>query len=1097
MLKNPSFNRGTWRKTHTGQEFGEIVVPEEWTAWWLEGQTPIPWDPANTQGYRRPEMKVIDLVAPFLDPLRISDPPKAVQIFTFQGIHEAGLYQRVTGLEPGRTLRATFSVHGWSSVLDDPRKSDFCNGGPYNMMFTIGIDPTGGTNPRGSTVVWGTPTGVYNIFMDVFVTDVIVPSTGIVTVFTRSQVRWRFKHNDAYMDNVRLEYTSSTPPTDPPPTPLPSTFPLTTTGSKLGVHSILPAETIDYVRNVKLAGGHVPVVKAVADLGWLKEVKATDASVITIGRFIGLPGGVDEEAPPLVGDLKKIAQTIWDVVWPKFQPHMAYTDYLEITNELDPVGTVGHTLFAQLWMELIPLAEAKGVKLAIFSYSMGVPEWDEWVAIVATGVFQLAKAGKHILSLHEYALPTWKWWGQKIPGRVADPNHGPLMCRYRWLFEDLLIPAGLTIPLVITEANVEDMTGMTMSDWMTNITWYDVKLREDWYVLGATLFTLDGTNAWPKFNYGKFMPALTEYFISQKGKKNALPPVIDTEPEVDKYPRVVHMADPTYMSLEQIAAVYIEGYKLLQTVTPSWQDAIPLAEDRPAEWLTNTVYAGPLPLEDQNRYKLWVNNRDPSTILIFSITNPVPSSYFEQRNPTWASIKLGNSPWTMGSAGCLVTAVAEWMRKMVDPAMNPYTLVQWLNANGGFTVEGNLLLRKPTEIPWLPKKFKFNTIFKGSEFTTYENVKKLMNDYAAPVIIQVDFYSDSDLDSHFVLVTEVVENDLLIADPWTGKQESLMEKYGKATIDDSIFAIVVYSLVEDAIEVPLLGFNDPNNEGAYNFLATITGPSLDVIPVFIGANPKPTPLHFDNSNIRVIVNIRYSWSTDMGGGGTIPVTQPELDNFIEGAIYLIENSTGVWGWTLGNEANNPRESPKERMLKPIDVIKVYNTIRRGVAGFIRMSPGALDPFNAQLGDVALWFSMIYSGIDDAEFVAMHGYIRGPDASLVLSKEKFADAPLQWQSLNYIGCVLDLLEYLPVGYESLPVYITEFNHIWKVSEADGKCGWTTDQRAAEVVAAAYGVALANKFAGLAIYRWMSDDWAVYNNTPVLNTVRSLIEEVYNG
>ena len=1092
MLKNPSFNGGTWRKTHTEQEFGEIVVPEEWTAWWKEGGLPIPWDPANTQGYRRPEMKVIDLVAPFLDPLRISDPPKAVQIFTFQGIHEAGLYQRVTGLEPGKILKATFAVHGWSSVLDDPRKSDFCDGGPYNMMFTIGIDRTGGTDPWGVSIDWGTPTGVYNVFEDVIVTGVVVPPSGTVTVFIRSQVRWRFKHNDAYIDNVRLEYISSTPP---PPTPLPSAFPLTLVGSKVGIHSILPAETLDYVRKISLAGGHVPVVKAVSDLGWLKEVKAADASVITVGRFIGLPGDVDVEGPPLTGDLKQTAQKMWDIVWPEFKPHIAYTDYLEITNELDPVGPVGHALLAQLCKHLIPLAEAEGVKLAIFSYSMGVPEWAEWEAIVSTGIFQLAKAGGHVLALHEYASPAWKWFGQPIPGRPADPNHGPLMCRYRWLYEDLLIPAGLEIPLIITEANVENMSGMSQQDWLANITWYDLKLREDWYVLGATLFTLDGTNAWPQFNFGKYITALTYYAITQKQILNAVPPYIEPEPEIDKYPRTVHMADPTYMTPAQITQAYEKGRLLLQTVTPSWQDAIPLAEDRPAEWLTNTVNAGPLPIEDQNRYQLWVDSRDPSTILKF--TNPLPSSYFEQRDPTWSGIHLGTSSYTMGGSGCLVTAVAEWMKQKVDPAMNPYVLVQWLNANGGFTTGGNLIFNKPPEIPWLPKKFKFKDLWRGTTVTTYEHVKQLMLTNSAPVIIQVDFYSDSDLDSHFVLVTEVVENDLLIADPWTGKQESLMAKYGKATVDDSIFAILVYSLVEDVIEVPLLGFNDPNDEGAYNFLTSVAGPSLVVIPVFIGDNPTPTPMHFANSDIRVIVNIRYSWSTDMGGGGTLPGRQSELDNFVKGATYLIENSSGVWGWSVSNEANNPRESPATKTLTPSDVANVYNAIRRGIAGFVRMAIGGLDPFNAQLGDVAWWLSEIYNNVDDVEFVAVHGYIRGPDSSLVLSKEKFANAPLQWQSLNYVGCVMDLLEYLPVKYKDLPVYVTEFNHIWKTTEAEGKYGWVTDQRAAEVIAAAYGVALANGIAGLAIYRWMSDDWAVYNNNAVLNVVKQLIEETYNG
>ena len=84
--------------------------------------------------------------------------------------------------------------------------------------------------------------------------------------------------------------------------------------------------------------------------------------------------------------------------------------------------------------------------------------------------------------------------------------------------------------------------------------------------------------------------------------------------------------------------------------------------------------------------------------------------------------------------------------------------------------------------------------------------------------------------------------------------------------------------------------------------------------------------------------------------------------------------------------------------------------------------------------------------------------------------------------------------LPVAYNALPVYVTEFNHIWKTSEAVGDIGWVDDQRAAEVVAAGYGVALAHKISGLAIYRWTGDQWAVEGNLAVLGTVRRLIEEI---
>ena len=90
-LQNPSFEGGWTRETHSGQEYGEIFVPEGWTAFWREG-APVPHDPTNLNGYGRPEMKVIQRGAPYDNPPRIAEGNKAAQLFTFYRIHDAGYY---------------------------------------------------------------------------------------------------------------------------------------------------------------------------------------------------------------------------------------------------------------------------------------------------------------------------------------------------------------------------------------------------------------------------------------------------------------------------------------------------------------------------------------------------------------------------------------------------------------------------------------------------------------------------------------------------------------------------------------------------------------------------------------------------------------------------------------------------------------------------------------------------------------------------------------------------------------------------------------------------------------------------------------------
>ena len=104
FLRNPSFEGitepGKWtRDTHIGTEFGEIFVPEDWTAWWQEG------------AFRRPEMKVIQNVPPFDNPPRIHEGDWALQSFTMFGRQHAGLYQVVAGLTPGAIYQLSAFAH--------------------------------------------------------------------------------------------------------------------------------------------------------------------------------------------------------------------------------------------------------------------------------------------------------------------------------------------------------------------------------------------------------------------------------------------------------------------------------------------------------------------------------------------------------------------------------------------------------------------------------------------------------------------------------------------------------------------------------------------------------------------------------------------------------------------------------------------------------------------------------------------------------------------------------------------------------------------------------------------------------------------------
>ncbi len=1157
MVKNLNFDGGGHRETHTGTIYDNIVVPEGWIAYWKEGP-PVPNDPTNDNGYGRIEMEVINWEAPFVDPPRLHTTGaghRALKYFTFFRAHDAGVYQRLDGLHPGDKVELAAWAHAWSSTEDSPR----CSGGDHvgcdpfyaeegtpglddgdrNFSFYVGVDPTGGTDPWGDNVVWGKGAHIYNAFSKLPAVKVTAQSAA-VTLFLRSKVLWPFKHCDAYWDDVELTITPANDeePT-PQPTPDPPTseynYPVIAKGSKLGVHTLDLADVPDLMQQAPIC-----TVKCLDPCTPLVEIELINAGTITVGRFMhGVDSSANVEGPDLNGDLEAEANKIMDSLLPLWRAVRAEAaaegvkiDYWEICNELDPVGTDGHVRFAEFFKYCMPIAEEEDFKILLFSYSMGVPEWEEMGAIVETGVFAMAKAGGHALALHEYAYPIDKWFGDPLPGRPTYPDRGALAFRYRWLYEDFLIPRGEVIPLFITEFQLalgkgddQGMNLVTGQEWIEAMEWYDTRLREDYYVLGAHMFTLTNIPAWEEYDFSCFFPQLISYLNRVADEPNALPPqAVPVDPMDMLSPREAY--ERTYLLLPPSAdvswffAVGDSGIwdEWRVTVGGSADDAgVGLKEYRkviavnPGDWPTDlevffdTFYPGIvyIPIEAANptalEDRLWELVYGPPV-------TTVPE--FSQRDLPWRDIKLGESQETMYGSGCLVTAVAA-ATVILDPEMDPLKLVTWLNANNGFTVTGELILAKPAEFINGLEFENYYTWRGDDENTDMGLVREAL--LRGPVIIQVDHDpNDSDLDSHFVVAIAANDDDddFWVMDPWKGETCLLLDTFGRGALAESIFAMIDYRFNPEAepepepepTRPPYIGFNDHEGVGggAARFLSANLHPDTPgagflMQPAFIGGTAWDiNASELEAQGIRTIVNLRYSWSTDEGGGGTLPLPYTtEWEKFVDAAVATILGSQGVWGWTIGNEYNNKREFPRDGVLTPVGVVTTYNYISYRCLG-ARLAPGALDPFNAEYGDPRGWLSYIFSGISMPDFVAAHGYIRGPDASLVGSAAKFTDDPLRWQYLNYPGCITALLESLPDLYKGLPVYVTELNHLWRDGgEAAEDYGWVTDARAAEVVRAAYAAAEEVGFAGLALYRWTGDAWAVKDNSMVLDAVAHLL------
>jgi hypothetical protein len=182
----------------------ELEVATGWMPW---------WDARSA----RPEWKDASVT---IDPRRVHGSQHAQQWFNNYAKHTGGVYQRVTGIAPGSTLRLEAWVQAFSSSGDDFSHSN----GRYRMR--IGIDPYGGIDPESADVAWssgGNAIQPYDEYQRLEVQT--IAKSDRATVFVWGQAEWALKHNDAYVDDVWLSVVGGEIPTPTPgpepPTPTP------------------------------------------------------------------------------------------------------------------------------------------------------------------------------------------------------------------------------------------------------------------------------------------------------------------------------------------------------------------------------------------------------------------------------------------------------------------------------------------------------------------------------------------------------------------------------------------------------------------------------------------------------------------------------------------------------------------------------------------------------------------------------------------------------------------------------------------------------------------------------------------------------------
>ena len=181
----------------------------------------------------------------------------------------------------------------------------------------------------------------------------------------------------------------------------------------------------------------------------------------------------------------------------------------------------------------------RGIRSVIGNFGTGQPPLEQWPAFLPA--IQAAIQYGGWLGLHEYSAPTMYYLSTvegmgRYPG-VTPQDSGWLTLRYRKVYNEILAPAGLTLPLVMTELGVDglvqnrpgppdargwqDFQGYWAENgyglwgpgaYVEQLVWYDNAMRQDDYVIGGTIFALTPTAGWESYDiHGPVAGVLQQY----------------------------------------------------------------------------------------------------------------------------------------------------------------------------------------------------------------------------------------------------------------------------------------------------------------------------------------------------------------------------------------------------------------------------------------------------------------------------------------------------------------------------------------------------------------------------------------------------------
>ncbi|MEZ4675544.1 MAG: hypothetical protein R2932_15035 [Caldilineaceae bacterium] len=334
---------------------------------------------------------------------------------------------------------------------------------------------------------------------------------------------------------------TATPPPPPTPTPIATRFP-PGPPSKLGLVVMRNDPKIFDL----LATQSIPVVCTLElDPGFLAQMKLTAPNTYIVAR---LPDNIDQIDLSNLNDPIGAARVYVEerllpyAEDPRRQPYIeAWQGYNEpVAGNADEMKRL-----ADFEAERTRLLAARGIRSVIGNFGAGQPTsdppfalWEHFLPAV-----QAAKENNGWLGLHEYSAPTIYHLSTRdnqgrYPG-VSTNDTGWLTLRYRQVYNQILKPANLAIPLVFTELGVDGLIGghpgpadgkgwqHFQQYWAENgyglwgpgayveqLVWFDNAMRQDEYVLSGCIYAMAASAGWESYDILGPAAGVLEQYLS-------------------------------------------------------------------------------------------------------------------------------------------------------------------------------------------------------------------------------------------------------------------------------------------------------------------------------------------------------------------------------------------------------------------------------------------------------------------------------------------------------------------------------------------------------------------------------------------------------